>query len=51
MDLPQVSRYFREEYEKLGDKQLGEGLVVSLLVKRTAHAVGTYEPLAFPCFR
>lgn len=49
--LPRVAAYLAREYEDLGERQLGEGLVVSLLINRRARAVRTYEPLAFPCFR
>jgi hypothetical protein len=49
--LPIVAAYLDREYANLGDRTFGDGLVVSLWVKRTARSVRTYEPLSFPCFR
>jgi hypothetical protein len=49
--LPVVARYLDEQYRDLGDRDLGEGLVVSLLVSRTARSTRTFEKFAAPCFR
>jgi hypothetical protein len=49
--LPLVADYLSREYDNLGDRQFGEGLAVSLWVKRSARPVRAYEPLSSPCFR
>ena len=50
-DLPLIADYLNREYVNRGDRDLGGGLVFSLLVHRGARSVRTYEPLSFPCFR
>ena len=50
-DSPLIADYLNREFENLGDRDLGDGLVFSLLVHRGARSVRTYEPLSFPCFR
>jgi hypothetical protein len=51
LNLPLIADYFAREYTNLGDRDLGDGVVVSLLVRKGARIVRTYEPLSFPCFR
>jgi hypothetical protein len=48
---PKLAEYLDAHFENLGDKALGEGVVVSLLVNRAMTGVRTYEPLGLPCFR
>jgi hypothetical protein len=49
--LPLVARYLNDEYTNLGDRELGEDVIVQLMVSRKARQVGTFAPLALPCFR
>jgi hypothetical protein len=50
-NLPLIAAYFDREYTNLGDKDLGDGMVVSLMVRHGIRSVRTWEPLSFPCFR
>jgi hypothetical protein len=51
LNLPLIAAYFDREYTNLGDKDLGDGMVVSLMVRNGLRSVRTWEPLSFPCFR
>lgn len=50
-NLPLISSYLAREYVNVGERDLGRGVVIELLVRRDARVVRTYEPLSFPCFR
>jgi hypothetical protein len=50
-ELPIIAAYVQREYQNFGDKDVGDGLTVSLLVHRGVRATGTFEPLSLPCFR
>jgi hypothetical protein len=49
--LPLIAEYLSREYVNIGDKELRDGLTVSLLTKRDVPPVRTYEALELPCFR
>lgn len=49
--FPLVVDHVNREYENLGDKDLGDGVVFTLFVRDDARSVRTYEPLPSPCFR
>jgi hypothetical protein len=50
-ELPLLGAHLREAYANLGERDLGRGLVVTVLVSRTARRAGMYDKLALPCFR
>jgi len=50
-DLPLIDAYLRREYMDLGERDLGRGVVIELLVRRDAPVVRSYDPISFPCFR
>jgi hypothetical protein len=49
--LPIVAGYLSSEYANLGDQELGEGLVISLMVKKGARSTHAFAKLGFPCFQ
>jgi hypothetical protein len=50
-ELPIIAAHVQREYENYGDKDAGDGLTFSLLVRRGMRATRTYAPLSLPCFR
>ena len=42
--------YFGQRYEYLGDRDMGAGLVLGILIERDAVSTGTYALLDAPCF-
>ena len=42
--------YFDRRYESLGDRDMGDGLVLEILIQRGTTPTGTYTLLEAPCF-
>ena len=47
---PLLIEYFSQRYEYLGDRDMGDGLVLGILIERDAVPTGTYPLLDAPCF-
>jgi hypothetical protein len=48
--FPLLMAYFGQRYESLGDRDMGDGLVLEILIERDAKPTGTYTLLDAPCF-
>lgn len=48
--FPLLIAYFSQRYEYLGDRDMGDGLVLGILIERDAVPTGTYPLLDAPCF-
>jgi hypothetical protein len=49
--FPLIDRYFRERFRSAGVRDLGDHLVVELLVDKNRPPSGTFQRLDWPCFR
>lgn len=48
--FPLLMAYFDRRYESLGDRDMGDGLVLEILIQRGTTPTGTYTLLEAPCF-